>query len=263
MTLDDLARLQLAFAVQMDCAEPCAAPMAPWLDADERTTRRLARYGDALRQRRERSLVLVFPVLAGLVGELFFGRLSNAYGGMYPSRNGDLARFGVDLATFIDAWPAARKLAWLADLARLEWSLHEVHGAPDARPLAADDLRDADPADVDSWPLRLHPAAVPHASDWRTVDLWRAGKFPRQDALAPTLQGATHAIVHRDVWTPTVREVAPPEWAGLSALARVATLGEALLAAQAVHERGASSAVPFDAGALFSRWMSDGLLVRA
>lgn len=262
MTLEDLARLQAVFGAQMSAPEPTLAPLAPWLDNDSRTARRFARYGEAVRHHRERSLKLVFPVLNALVGDAFFRMLAHAYGDAHPSREGDLARFGADLPKFIASLPVAADYPYFPDIARLEWLLHEVHGAPDTKPLSVHEVQTADPAEPDKWLLCLHPAAVPYTSEWRTASIWLAHRQPLTHPLPAAIYGPTRAIVYRSGWTATVRETSAAEWIALASLASTATLGDALVVAQEQNAKLEPQAQSFDPAALFASWLADGLLVR-
>lgn len=249
MTLDELARLQAAFGARIAAGGDGPGAMAPWLGSDPARVERLARYGQALRRHQARSLAQVFPVLHALLGAEVFLALAQAYGDACPSVDPDLARFGERLPGFLLTWQDSACRPWFADLARLEWLLHQSHGAPNAAPLSLHEVQRAG-ARLDAWRLRLHPAAVPYRSQWRTVALWLG------QGEAASRAGSTLALVYRSGWHARVRETDAAEWRALSILAEGATLGEALAAAQA------ESAAGIDPGALFTRWLADGLLVR-
>lgn len=261
MTLEELGRLQAAFGAQIGSGATDVAGLAPWLASDAASAARLARYGQALRQHHARSLELVYPVLQALGGAPWFLTLAQAYGTAHPSQSADLARFGAHLPAFLAHWPHA--LAYFADVARLEWLLHQVHGAPDQAPLTLQQVQAAGVDALATWQLRLHPAAVPYASEWRTVAIWLGHAEAGTHALPASAAGATQALVYRAGWSARVREVSAPEARALATLEGGATLGEALAAAQAmnaaVQEAGAAA---FDPAPLFTRWLGDGILVR-
>ncbi|MBI0326452.1 HvfC/BufC N-terminal domain-containing protein [Burkholderia plantarii] len=278
MTRDQLARLQAAFGAQLARRDAALETLAPWLDDDDATRRRFARYQASLRHGHARSLQLVYPVLHALVGEAFFRTLAHAYGDAHPSRDGDLSRFGAELARFVADLPAAAGYPYFADVARLEWSLHAANHAADAPPLRAAELAAAGVDAARDWPLALHPAAALHASPWRVAAIWFAHRRPDGPTLPASIDGPGRALVYRDGWTPTVRELEAPEWAALGALARGATLGEALAAGltaapDMAAEAGTtdlpgeppsppSPSPPFDPAAALRRWLADGLLAR-
>lgn len=259
MTLEELGRLQAAFGAQL-AGEPDPAALAPWLGNSRPAADGVGRYALALRQHRQRSLELVYPVLRALGGAPWFATLARDYGMAHPSRSPDLGRFGAQLPDFLAHWPHAAAHRYFADVARLEWLLHEAHGAADAVALTPAAARDAGAA-LGGWRLRLHPAAAIHRSAWRTAAIWLAHAAPAQHvrhALPACVEGATVALVYRAGWVPTVRETGAAEAAALDVLAGAAsfgaTLGDALGAALAADD-GA------DPAALFTRWLADGLLV--
>ena len=174
MTLEELARLQAAFGAQIGARTPDAAALAPWLGVDARGAGALARYGQALRQHHARSLELVYPVLRALGGASWFLAMAHAYGDAHPSRSADLARFGASLPVFLATWPPAAAHGYFADVARLEWLLHQAHGAPDTVALTLRDVQAAGVGQVDTWRLALHPAAVLYRSPWRAAAIWLA-----------------------------------------------------------------------------------------
>jgi hypothetical protein len=257
MTLEELARLQAAFGAQISAPTPDAAALAPWLGAGADG---LARYGQALRQHHLRSLELVYPVLHALGGAPWFAALARDYGAAHPSRSADLARFGADLAAFLDTWPGAAAHRYFADVARLEWLLHQAHGAPDAAAVTLDDVRAAGASQFDAWRLALHPAAALFRSRWRAAAIWLAHQAPAAHAMPASAEGDTLALVYRGGWTARVRELDAAEAAALAVLAAGATLGEALAAAQAAH---CPAGAPFAPAPLLLRWLDDGVLVRA
>lgn len=262
MTLEDLARLQAVFSTQMSARKPLLTPLSPWLGDDARTVRRFARYGEAVRYHHERSLKLVFPVLNTLVGDAFFQMLADVYGDVHPSRDGDLARFGADFPEFIESLPVTTDYPYFPNIARLEWLLHEVHGAPDTKPLSAHEVKTADPAELGKWLLCLHPAARPYTSEWRTASIWLSHKHPLTHPLPASIHGPTRAIVYRSGWTATVRETGVAEWVALMSLSGTATLGDVLVVAEEHNAKLDPHAQSFDPATLFANWLTDGLLVK-
>lgn len=267
VTRDELGDLQIRFGAQMGACEPALADLAPWLSDDMSTLRRFARYSEALRHHHERSLTLVYPVLRALVGEAFFRALAHAYGDAHASCDGDLSRFGAHLPEFVLGYPGARRHPYFADVARVEWSLHEAYGAADAPALSAADIAAADPASVGQWALRLHPAAVLHRSAWSVGAILLAHRKPSYHAFPSSIDVPARILVYRSGWRATLREIGAPEWAALDALSRGAALGGALESALAVACADvtpiARQGPSIDPGAMFARWLGDGLLIRA
>ena len=119
------------------------------------------------------ALRAVYPVVTQLVGVAFFAYAADSYLRRYPSRSGNLHDFGAEFAEFLGAFPAAMGLAYLPQVAHLEWAWHcAFHGAAHA-PLA--------PATLSTVPAELHGAIVfllhPTArlvkSDYPVLRLWQ------------------------------------------------------------------------------------------
>src|SRR5262249_39103200 len=73
-----------------------------------------------------------FPVVCQLVGERFFGYAAEEYILARPPRAPRLAEYGEDFADFLSGFEPARSLAYLPDVARLEWAVNAAYHAPDA-----------------------------------------------------------------------------------------------------------------------------------
>ncbi|OLL27383.1 hypothetical protein BTH42_32785 [Burkholderia sp. SRS-W-2-2016] len=264
MTTEQLAQLQALFGEQLARDTVALHTFAPWLADDDATARRFTRYQASLRHSHARSLTLVYPVLQELVGDAFFRTLAHAYGDAHPSRDGDLSRFGEQLASFVARLPSAAAYPYFADIARVEWSLHEANQAADATPLSAGDLAVARVEEVETWRLDLHPAATLHASAWRIGAIWLAHRQPDSHALPASIDAPSRTLVYRAGWTPTLRELDASEWAALTALASGATLGDALSTAiaQPASDDAPNGAPPFDPLTALQGWLADGLLVR-
>src|SRR5439155_929151 len=78
-----------------------------------------------------------FPKLATVLGDGGFADLVRGYIRAHPSTAPSIRHLGRALPDFL----AGYQPAYLADLARLEWTRLQVFDAPDATPLTAGDLR--------------------------------------------------------------------------------------------------------------------------
>lgn len=98
-----------------------------------------------------------YPALRRILGEGAFGSLVGRYARACPPRSFDIGRAGDRLPVFLDQDPLTRDLPFLPDLARLEWALRVAFVAPDATPLAWEDLGAIDPEAVADTAFRLLP----------------------------------------------------------------------------------------------------------
>ena len=68
------------------------------------------------------ALQAVYPVVTLLVGTAFLAYAADSYLRRYPSRSGNLHDFGREFAEFLHTFPAAMALAYLPQVAQLEWA---------------------------------------------------------------------------------------------------------------------------------------------
>jgi hypothetical protein len=75
------------------------------------------------------SLKNVYGAIFVLIGEDCFREIAYSYGRSIPSLSGDRNAFGEHMPTFLAHHPLTRELAYLPDMARLEWASHEAYSA--------------------------------------------------------------------------------------------------------------------------------------
>ena len=117
-----------------------------------------------------------FPVTQELVGEQFFRAMARQFARMAPPRSPVLALYGDGFPEFIEAFPAAAGLPYLADVARLELLRVQAWHAADAAPLTPEKIArlTADAAALPAARLVLHPSVRLLRSRHAVVSLWAA-----------------------------------------------------------------------------------------
>lgn len=80
----------------------------------------------------ERTLGAAYPVVAALLGADNFALLARDLWHQRPPTQGDLARWGGDLADWLAGCDTLADVPYLADVARVEWALHGASTWPDA-----------------------------------------------------------------------------------------------------------------------------------
>lgn len=71
----------------------------------------------------------LFAVTQQLLGEAFFGQLSDEFVDHVPPTRPFLAEYGGDLPDFMRQHTALQNMPWLADVAQLEWARHQAWNA--------------------------------------------------------------------------------------------------------------------------------------
>lgn len=122
-------------------------------------------HGDALRT--------TYPAVLALTGEDFFESAAIQYRRSHPSASGNLQGFGSEFAAFLESLPGAQQLAYLADVARLEWLRQEVALAADITPIYATGLQEFYRSPRGALCLELDPSVRLFASRHAVLTLWR------------------------------------------------------------------------------------------
>jgi len=172
------------------------------------------------------ALAATFPVVERLVGGAFFREAARRYVLAHPSRSGDLNEYGEGFAGFLESYPHARSLAYLPDVARLEWACHECYQAADGGAL---DLAALAAVAAEAYPrirFSLHPAVRLVRSDHPVEAIWSANQGGR-DGTPDRDAGADFALVRREQGSVRVRAIEEAEWRFLESLGAGATLEQA------------------------------------
>ncbi len=194
-----------------------------------------------------------YPVVLRLVGEEFFRGMARLYLDAEPPRSAVLAEFGGGLSQYINGFEPAKDLAYLADVARLEWLQHVAYHAADALPLGPGDLASVAAATVPKLKFALHPSVGVFASAYPIVSIWETNK--RDDEVKPIRldQGGETALVVRPALEVATRKAPPGTDTFLAALATGRTLAEAAATALAANDHfnvQIALATVIDAGAI-------------
>lgn len=196
------------------------------------------------------ALADAYPVVARLVGDSFFEAMAKEYYLAAPQPAVSLALYGAGLADFIEDFPPAQSLPYLADVARLERAWLEAYNAADAPPL--------DPATLaafgDSLPTLCfvgHPACRLLSSSHPVLSIWRAN---RQDSTGPATIPAVGetALVARPLWDVTVYPLTRDNACFARCLLDGHTVGDA-------YEAAAAQNPDFDVTAAFGWLLSAGV----
>jgi hypothetical protein len=133
------------------------------------------------------ALKAIYPVVCRLVDERFFAYAARCFIDMAPPRAPCLFEYGAAFADFLAEFPAAAKLAYLPDVARLEWAINSALHAPAETPVDKAAFADVSMADYPKLVFRLQPSLGLLASDWPVDRIWQANRPERQDAESVNL----------------------------------------------------------------------------
>jgi uncharacterized protein (UPF0276 family) len=216
---------------------------------------RFALYRGNLTATWNKTLAAAYPVLQMLVGEEFFGGLTQAYGRAHPSDSGDLNRFGAQFAEFLKHFPHVADYPYLPDMARLEWALHRAHYAEAADGVSAQQMAALPPERIETARFQLHPAVQLLASEWATIPLWQAHQPGAEAAFPDEMATPSYGLVTRPHWKTQVVPLARSSHAALTVLMAGGDFGAALDAAFDLDEN-------FDVAGNLRHWIEHALIVR-
>lgn len=171
-----------------------------------------------------------YPVVERLVGPDFFDAMVHAFVSAYPLRQGCLLDFGADLAEFIEGYESVAALPYLADVARLEWQVHEAFYAPDAEALRLNDLANLSGEAYADLKLHRHPSVRLLTSRWPVLRIYETNQPEFSGAVDIDLAAASGQVVltvRRD-FRIEIRLLTQPELILLTALAEQQPLEQAL-----------------------------------
>jgi Putative DNA-binding domain len=149
--------------------------------------RGLLAYQSNARMLAQRVLAAAYPVVTAVLSPDSMGQLARALWKTHPPTCGDLTHWGAALPAFVAGSEQLADLPWLADLARLEWTLHAAEAAADVAHDTASWglLVQAEPSALG---LRFAAATQVLPLSWNVHPIWQAHQAPEGDALEQAVQ---------------------------------------------------------------------------
>jgi hypothetical protein len=192
----DLRAFQGAFAAALLDARPRLPPLVSRAsDAD--AARRFGIYRNNVTASLSAALAARFPVVGRLVGVDFFRAMALRFVEHHPPRSPVLSTYGVEFPDFLDRFEPAAALAYLSDVARLEWARAVAYHAADDRPLDITILSSIPSDRLHDVRLTLHAGAQVVVSEFPIVSIWRTNTYDDTvRAIGPDLPGEA-ALVSR------------------------------------------------------------------
>ena len=211
--------------------QACPPGLITWNASDP--ARRFAVYRNNVIVSLVDALADTFAVTQDLVGEAFFRAMARVFAYTNPPTSRLLVFYGETFPEFIERFPPAASLPYLADVARLEFLRVRAYHAADVAPVRSEDIV-AVLADEDKLPdlgLALHPSLAVLDSAAAVVSLWAVHQGVGDLAtLVPDVPET--ALVVRDGLDVEVMSIPRASGVFIKALKRGATLGDAMALAQ-------------------------------
>ena len=197
-----------------------------------------------------------FPALLALLGADAFHNLITDYLLAHPSRHWSLRWVGERLPEFLSRHELGRDAPHLADVATLEWALHDAFDAADAHPLTAQDLASVAP---EAWPalqLALDPSVRLLRFETAAPRIWQEAKAG--NALGDIGCGPVYARVWRREMRVFHKTIPAFEHGALAAVA--AGLPFAEICGRLAGDATEPTDIAGELVGLIRTWLGDGLL---
>ena len=163
------------FADSLLATQPACPPgLTAWNRSDP--ARRFAVYRNNVMVSLIDALADTCPVTQALVGEEFFRGMAGVFARANPPNSPVMAHYGAGFAAFIENFPPAAGLPYLADVASLEMLRVQAYHAADAATVPAEEiaLLLADPEHLPAARFTPHPSLRILDSRHAVVSLWAA-----------------------------------------------------------------------------------------
>ncbi len=174
------------------------------------------------------ALAGTFPVVRRLVDPRFFAYAAERYLRVDPPAGPCLFEYGATFPDFLGAFAPCRHLAYLPDVARLEWVINAAVHAAEAPRIDPTALSAVPGAAAPRLRLRTHPAVRYLRCAWPVDRVWEAhqegGCLDELRLVAEEIRLEVRRTSGADV---AFRRLAPAEFAFRRALATGRPLGEA------------------------------------
>ena len=180
---------------------------------------RMAIYRNNVYAALTKALQAIYPVILRLVGDAFFKFAARRYIDAYPSRSGDLNRFGADFAEFLGTFEHTASLPYLPDVARLEWCCHQAYSAADDTPLDLPKLAAVPPETYGRLRFRLTHASRLLHSAWPIDAIWQVNQADYTgDQSVDLASGGVSLLLQRRENRMVLMTLSEAEWQFLAAL---------------------------------------------
>jgi Putative DNA-binding domain len=172
------------------------------------------------------TLSATYPVVRRLVNQRFFAYAAHTFiFGNFPSTP-CLVEYGAKFPAFLADFPPAAGIAYLSDVASLEWAINRVVHSATESAVAIDSIAGvgSDPAEI-----RLHtdPATRYVASIYPIHQIWRANQ-PDVDPGVIHLEGNGEHLQIRRTDGLQIRHLLPASWTFRAVIAEGGALGTAV-----------------------------------
>lgn len=210
--------------------------LAPWLSGGAADRAGLAVYRNTVAKARADALAALYPTIERLVGPDWFCDAALIFARRQPPSGPVMDEYGYGFPDWLETFPPAADLPFLAPVARLDRAWSEAHRAADAPVLTALDVSALSPAALFGARAVLHPAVRLFWFDWTAPSIWTANR-PGADPDQPVVWDSSPEglLLARPRDAVAHHGLSRPQWRLLDACRRGQPLGRAAAALRLDH----------------------------
>lgn len=157
--------------------------------------RRLYIYQHAYRARLRDVLTEDFPVMHAMLGDEGFMALSDRYIDAHPSSHPSLRCFGRYLEEFVAREAPYAGQPVLAEMARFEWTFHDVFDARDGPSVTVENIMELRPEIWTTLRFTFHPSVRFAAYRWNVAAVWSSVQNEADQPVIPQQMPAPSHIL--------------------------------------------------------------------
>ena len=196
-----------------------------------------------------------YPVIRLLVGEDFFRLLAKRFIEKHPSRSGNMHRYGSEMAEFLTNFENTQDLAYLPDMARLEWAYHHSYFADDVMPFDLTSLAMVAPESYGELRWHLDPGCTLCTSMYPIAAIWQAHQNGASvDFHIDLNSGGENLLVHRSELNVNIISIAAASHHWLVQLQQCNAMGRATNETLSIFP-------DFDLATTLRHWLAQGVLI--
>jgi putative DNA-binding protein len=174
-----------------------------------------------------RGLQDTFPVCVRVVGQRFFDAAAELFVRREPSRSADLNDYGATFPAFLEGFPPAAAVPYLADLARLEWACQSAALAAEDEGLDFEALAQVPEARQPDVVFELSRSSTLLRSAYPLHRIWQISQPGVEDAGRVSLaEGGVRLLVRREGVELRIEPLGEDEMRLLGEIGRGRPIGE-------------------------------------
>ena len=183
------------------------------------------------------SMMAGFPTILALLGEDYFRALARVFISANPPSSPMLVTYGQDFGDFLDRFEPLAELAYLGDVARLEFAWQTAYHAADHASLDPAQLQTVSPEQLGALTFTMHPSLHLLRCSHAAYSIWAAHQ--QEDpaaAMANFVDQPQDILITRPQWDVTVVLMPSGGFEFATALSKGRSLGEAAEEASQHHD---------------------------